>query len=46
MLIITAGEDELIKIWDTKFELINEIRIKYIPEFSYLMSANTSSSKE
>ncbi|KAL4455920.1 hypothetical protein ABPG73_008674 [Tetrahymena malaccensis] len=42
ILIITAGEDELIKIWDTKFNLINEIKIKQIPEFSYLSSSQTN----
>ena len=28
VLIITSGEDELIKIWDTKFNMINEISIR------------------
>ena len=31
MLIITAGEDEYIKFWDTKFQLINEINLRKNP---------------
>lgn len=28
VVIITSGEDEYIKIWDTKFNLINEFHIR------------------
>ena len=28
LVIITAGEDECIKLWDTKFKLINEFNIR------------------
>ena len=28
VVIITSGEDEYIKIWDTKFNLINEFNIR------------------
>lgn len=28
ILIITAGEDETIKIWDTKFNMMNEITLR------------------
>ena len=28
VVIITCGEDEYIKIWDTKFNLINEFNIR------------------
>lgn len=28
VVIITAGEDEFIKIWDTKFNLINEFNLR------------------
>lgn len=28
VVIITSGEDETIKIWDTKFNLINEFHIR------------------
>lgn len=28
VLILTAGEDEQIKIWDTRFNLVNEINIR------------------
>ena len=28
VLIITSGEDELIKIWDSRFNLVNEINVR------------------
>lgn len=28
ILIITAGQDEMVKIWDTQFNLISEISIR------------------
>ena len=28
ILIITAGEDEFIRIWDTKFNLVSEINVR------------------
>lgn len=28
LVIITAGEDECIKLWDTKFNLMNEFNIR------------------
>ncbi|EGR31153.1 hypothetical protein IMG5_116830 [Ichthyophthirius multifiliis] len=34
VLIITSGEDEFVKIWDTKFNMINEINIRKTGLFS------------
>ncbi|EGR29518.1 PH domain protein [Ichthyophthirius multifiliis] len=41
VLIITAGEDELIKIWDTKFNQINEISTKKLAQFDYFTKNKT-----
>jgi len=30
IIIISAAEDETIKIWDTKFNLLSEIKMRYI----------------
>ena len=30
IIIISAGEEETIKIWDTKFNLLSEIKMRYI----------------
>jgi len=30
IIIISAGEDETIKIWDTKFNLLSEIKMRCI----------------
>jgi len=32
IVIITAGEDECIRIWDSRFEMLNCIVIKKIPD--------------
>lgn len=43
MLIITCGEDEVIKIWDTKFNLIKDISIRFTGHFNDIpMSRNLS----
>jgi len=34
IVIITAGEDECIRIWDSRFEILHCIVMKKIPELS------------
>jgi len=47
VIILTAGEDELIRIWDLKFVMINEIQIKKLEFYKHLpmfkISANAYS---
>lgn len=36
IIIITAGEDETVKIWDIKFNKINEISIRKLKFYSHI----------
>jgi len=43
VIIISAGEDELVKIWDTKFNLINELHMRKTGFFNDLASKTSFS---
>ena len=48
ILIITAGEDEMIYIWDTKFNKINQIQLsnlRFFDDYKLIKSKNKSEQK-